>query len=221
MPRVMMTCPWDGKEIYTGVELPFDAAITRYARHNVICPHCGRTSPVRLPYFDGTLRELNKYHVALDSARDFAAEIGIFISCFALVEGYLDDLMAKLTGIDERDAWTILGRHQVGERLQLLAALASLRHDTDPERVAIERLLPRITNAIAARNKYAHSQYAITFNDGIVVSSWLYDSKRTRKEVTENLDSIVLEVETIKALINDLHGYIWRNEMPPPLPGKN
>jgi hypothetical protein len=219
MARVMMTCPYDGKEIDTGLDLPRDDALTKYAKRTATCSHCHRISPLRLLYFHGAgPMEIHRYHVPLDSHRDFAAEIGIFISCFALVEGYLTKLLSDLIGSSEKDAWTIIGRHQAGERIQLLQALATLRPSSDTKRIAIERFAPRLTSATAVRNKYAHSQYASTFGGAIVVSSWLHDSKRKAKNDTETLAKIVGEVTTIKGLLNDLHGYIWRNAMPPPLP---
>jgi hypothetical protein len=218
MARVMMTCPYDGKEIETGLDLPPDDLLTKYAKRTATCSHCHRIWPLRLLYFQGAgPLEIHRYHVALDSVRDFAAEIGIFISCFALVEGYLTNLLSDLIGSSEKDAWTIIGRHQVGERIQLLQALATLRAPSDTKRIAIERFAPRITGATAVRNKYAHSQYA-AFGGAVVVSSWLHDSKRKAKDDTETLAKIVGEVTTIKVLLNDLHGYIWRNEMPPSLP---
>ncbi len=51
----------------------------------------------------------------------------------------------------------------MGERINLLQALAQLRNADNAERKVIEAFVPRLIKATAARNKYAHSQYSITF----------------------------------------------------------
>jgi hypothetical protein len=218
MPRVMMTCTRSGKSVFTGLDLPLDASLGAQAAKTVQCPSCGRTHPLRKLYFEGTgPKEKHLYNVALESAPAFSAEIGVLISCFALVEGYMPHLMSRLTGIDKDDAFTILGRFQMGERIQLLGALASSRDGDNAARKALEILLPKLTAATAVRNKYVHAQYSITFNDAIIVESWLHDSKRkTKPKTTEDIPVIAAEVEKIQVLICDLHGYVYRDEMPSP-----
>src|ERR1700674_3346137 len=57
---------------------------------------------------DIVAKEAAKFHVALESAPEFSARVGILISCFALVEEYVPHLVVKLTGMPHADAWTIL-----------------------------------------------------------------------------------------------------------------
>lgn len=216
MTKVMMTCTRNGSPIYVGLDLSSDTNLNSYAGKAITCPACGHNHALKKLYFEGNgPTEKHRYNVALESAPMFSADIGVYISCFALIEGYMPKLLSRLLNIDEQDAHTIIGRFQMGERTNLLEALSNLRDSTNLESVAIKAFIPRLIKATAMRNKYAHSQYSITFDDAIVVTSWLYDSKRNKQETTETLATIANEVEKIQSLICDLHGYIYRNEMPP------
>lgn len=53
--------------------------------------------------------ETEKYAVALDYFPEFAAQVGVLISCFAMIESYVHLLIGKLTGIDETDAFVFSG----------------------------------------------------------------------------------------------------------------
>jgi hypothetical protein len=221
MPRVMMTCTRSGKPIFTGLDLPLGSPLRGYAKIKVPCMHCGKSHGIRRPFFEGQgPTDFKKYFVALDCEPDFAAEVGVLISCFALIEDYVPRLVAKLIGISYEDAFVITGSFvSFAHKVDLLESLAKLRHETVEARIAIERLVPRIRNANTTRNQYAHARYGITFNDDFMVDSFINDAKRKTKNARKSLDDIVEDVNLLKRAIDHLHAYVYRDEMPPPYSG--
>ena len=57
--------------------------------------------------------EAASYRVALDEYPEFAAEVGILMSCFALIESYMHQLISRTTGIGESDTFLIAGSHPI------------------------------------------------------------------------------------------------------------
>jgi hypothetical protein len=53
--------------------------------------------------------EAQKYGVALDDFPEFAAQVGILVSCFALIESYMHRLISRTTGMGESDACVVSG----------------------------------------------------------------------------------------------------------------
>jgi hypothetical protein len=134
-----------------------------------------------------------------------------------MVESYLPRMLGRLIKVHETEAFAILsGFESFSQRLELLKALTRL-HDTQArhsfEKTAISRLLPRMTAMTTLRNRYAHGRYGISFNDDFVVDSFI--GSRKPKNARKSLDAIVEDVNTFKRLINDLHGFVYRDEMPP------
>lgn len=214
--KVLMICPRDGKPINTDLDLPLEAPLNIYANQSVECSQCCQRHPLRKLYFETSVpTEKNKFNVALESVPVYAASIGILISCYAIIEGYIPQLLSRLINISEEDSKLILGRSQIGERIQLVEALAKTKDDGNKAKKAIEIFAPKLTEATAARNKYAHSQYSITFNDAVIVKSWIHDSKKKNKpESVEDINFISQEIEKAQSLICDLHKYVYLDEMP-------
>jgi hypothetical protein len=221
MTRVMITCTRTGKPIPTALDLPLGSDLVGYAKTRVPCVHCGKDHGIRRPFFEGHGPDnFHKYFVALDCEPNFAAEVGVLISCFAMIESYAPRLLSRLIKIDESEAFTILSVFDTfSDRVELLKSLVKLQEsqkkETD-EKKATERLVPRLTAATTIRNKYAHGRYGITFHDDFMIDSFI--TSRKPKSTTKSLDAIVGDVNTFKHLICDLHGYTYRDEMPPSWP---
>lgn len=218
MAKVMMICTRLGKPIETGLDASSNVELDEFIGKKVECPLCGNAHQLKKLYLEGTEpSEKHRFNVALESAPDYAADLGIFISCFALVEGYMSKLLSKLIQCDDKDAYLIAGRFQMNEKIELLESLADLRDGDSSIGCAIKIFVPRLRRMKDLRNKYAHSQYSITFKDAVVVSSWVNDSKRKKRNTMdskEDIRTIGLNVQEIQELICDLHGYIYRDEMP-------
>lgn len=169
--------------------------------------------------------EAASYRVALDEFPEFASEIGILISCFALIESYMHHLISRTTGIDESDAFQIAGNYQTfGPRIDLLETLLKKRDPTAAQVMTAKYFIASLREATRIRNAYAHGTYSLGFVGGhysptaervMMITSYLYDSKRKKPETIERtLSQVKDEVARIKFITCELHAYIYRNESP-------
>jgi hypothetical protein len=167
MPRLMIMCPRTGTPISTGIDLPLGSTLTGYAKTKVQCDQCGSDHGIRRPFLEGHgPSDFDKYVVALDCEPNFSAEVGVLISCFAIIESYVPQLLERLINIESAEAFLIMSSFgEFSERTELLKSFVKLHEDqkkSTHEIEAIARLLPRITTATTIRNKYAHGRYSIT-----------------------------------------------------------
>jgi hypothetical protein len=170
-------------------------------------------------------REAEKYGVALDEFPEFAAQVGILISCFALIESYMYQLISRTTGMDESDAYLVSGSFiSFSSRIDLLETLLRKREPTNKQVIAAKHFVKTLREATGIRNTYAHGTYSLSFEGGhysptakkiVFISSFLYDAKRKNPvRVEKDLDGVKKDVARIKFITCELHGYIYRNEMP-------
>jgi hypothetical protein len=218
VPRLMIICPRTGTPISTGIDLPLGSTLTGYAKTKVQCSQCGRDHGIHRPFLEGHgPSDFDKYAVALDCEPNFSAEVGVLISCFAIIESYMPQLLERLINIGSAEAFLIMSSFgEFSERTELLKSLVKLyeaQKKTTDDITAIARFLPRITAVTTIRNKYAHGKYSITFHDDFIVDSFV--SSKKPKSTKKSLDAVVVDVNTLKHLICDLHGYVHRDEMPP------
>lgn len=169
--------------------------------------------------------EAEKYGVALDEFPDFAAQVGILISCFALIESYMHQLISRTTGMDESDTYLVSGSFtSFGSRIDLLGTLLKKRAPTNKQVVAARHFIKTMRESTGIRNTYAHGTYSLSFEGGyysrtakkiMFISSFLYDAKRKNPvKVEKDLDSVKKDVARIKFITCELHGYVYRDEMP-------
>jgi hypothetical protein len=169
--------------------------------------------------------DLEKYSVALDHFPDFAAQVGILVSCFAILESYAQKLIARIAAIDENDAFVIAGSFQsFSARIDLFELLMNRRDISLPDVKAAKYFISGIREATALRNTYAHGTYSLTFEGGSAtpgakmimhINSFLYDAKRkSPKKLIRDLEGAQSDVQALKALICELHGFLHRNEFP-------
>src|SRR3954451_24129351 len=106
MTRVLMRCPsYPKKLIDLNLDLPLETSLEKYKKKAIACPHCGRTHRLKWLFFSGREHEDDSAHwVALDGAPDFAAEVGVLMSCASLVEAHIPELLAKITGLSGTQA---------------------------------------------------------------------------------------------------------------------
>lgn len=169
--------------------------------------------------------EAEKYSVALDEFPEFAAQVGILISCFALIESYMHKLISRSTNMDESDAFLVSGSFiSFGARIDLLETLIKKRNQQSKEVIAAKHFTKTFREATTIRNTYAHGTYSLGFEGGhysptakkiMYISSFLYDAKRKQpSKLVRDLDSIKKDVERIKFITCEIHGYLYRDEMP-------
>lgn len=169
--------------------------------------------------------EAEKYGVALDDFPEFAAQVGILISCFALIESYMHKLISRTTGMDESDAYLVSGSFiGFGSRIDLLETMLKKREPANKQVVAARHFIKTMREATGIRNTYAHGTYSLSFGGGhysptakkiMFISSFLYDAKRKNPvRVEKDLDGVKEDLARIKFITCELHGYIYRDEMP-------
>lgn len=169
--------------------------------------------------------ETEKYSVALDEFPEFAAQVGILISCFALIESYMHKLVSRSTGMDESDAFMVSGSFiSFGARIDLLETLIKKKNQKLKEIVAAQHFIKTLREATAIRNTYAHGTYSLGFEGGyysstakklMYISSFQYDAKRKEpKKLVRDLDSVKKDVKRMKFISCEIHGYLYREEIP-------
>ena len=111
--------------------------------------------------------EAETYGVALDEFPEFAAQVGILISCFALIESYMHQLISRTTGMDPSDAFLVSGSFiSFSSRIDLLETLLKKREPTNQQVVAAKHFIKTLREASGIRNTYAHGTYSLSFEGG-------------------------------------------------------
>lgn len=171
--------------------------------------------------------ETEKYLVALDHFPEFAAQVGVLISCYALIESYMHRLISRTAGMDESDAYLVSGSFiSFSARIDLLETLLKKRNPQSKEVVSAKHFIKTLREATTIRNIYAHGTYSLGFEGGhysptvkklMSISSFLYDAKRKNPARLErDLDGIKKDVARLRFITCELHAYVYRSEMPIP-----
>ncbi|HXT13800.1 MAG TPA: hypothetical protein VN873_19780 [Candidatus Angelobacter sp.] len=169
-------------------------------------------------------REAANYRVALDEFPEFAAQVGILISCFAVIESYAHLLISKLTGAPAEDAFVFSGSFMnFRARIELLESLAKRRNPSDDAAKIARYFVGLLREATDIRNRYAHGRYSLTFEGGqysstakklMYIDTSLFDAKKMPKKIVRDLPALEAEVKRIKLIICEIHAYLYRNEAP-------
>lgn len=172
-------------------------------------------------------REAEGYKVALDDFPEFAAQVGVLISCFAMIESYVHVLISRLTGTSESDAFVFSGSFMnFRARVDLLQSLAKVRNPKDQSAIIAKHFVSLLREATGIRNRYAHGRYGLSFEGGsysptakkiIYIDSSLFDANKRPVQAVRDLDDVIKEVQRIKFIVCEMHAYLHRNE-PPQLP---
>ena len=166
-------------------------------------------------------KEFQKFGVALDNFPEFSAQLGVLISCFALIEDYMHRVISYSTNMDEQEAFFVSGSFSgFGARITLLETLIKNKDAMLKEVIAAKYFVKTFKEASIIRNDYAHGKYSLTFEGAtkektMIIKSFLYDAKRREPKIMrKNLKEIKEDVQRLKFIICELHAYIYRDEMP-------
>jgi hypothetical protein len=169
-------------------------------------------------------QEAETYNVALEHFPEFAAQVGILISCFAMLESYVHLLISKLTGAPESDSFIFSGSFMnFRARIELLESLAKRRDANDPSVRIARHFVVLLREATDIRNRYAHGRYSLTFEGGrysptakkiMSIDTSLFDAGKKPKNVVRDLVQIQAEVTRFKVIICEIHAYLYRDEAP-------
>lgn len=169
-------------------------------------------------------QEAEKYNVALDHFPEFASQVGVLISCFAILEGYVHLLISKLTGAAETDAFVFTGSFMnFRARVELLESLAKQRNARDEPAKIAKYFVTLLREATGIRNRYAHGRYSLSYEGGsysptakmiIHIDTSLFDANKLPKKVVRDLAELQAEVKRIKVIVCEIHAYLYRDDKP-------
>jgi len=164
------------------------------------------------------------YKVALDAFPEFAAQVGVLISYFAIIESYVHSLISKLTGTDEADAFVFSGSFMnFSMRVALLESLAKRRNPEDESVIIAKYFASLLREATKIRNRYAHGQYGLSYEGGVYsptskkimrISTSLFDENRRSEETWRDLGELGNEVQRLKVIVCEIHTYVHFGEKP-------
>jgi hypothetical protein len=218
MTRVLMRCPsHPTKLIDLSLDLPPETSLQKYKKKTISCPHCGRTHRLKWLFFSGREDEDDSTHwVALDGAPEFAAEVGVLISCSSIIESQIPALLAKITGLPATQARIITGMHRsISSRIDLLEYIAASSKQ-GRVRTGIERFIPKLRWANNTRNIYAHGTYGFKTPESLGITSFAYDAKKKPQNHNKTVDAIVDEVAKFRSLTNEIHALLYFDKLPEP-----
>jgi len=121
--------------------------------------------------------------IALDNDRELAAEVGLLLSAYAIIDLFILHIYSLVSGQDKDAASIVLGRIKSNaQRVELIREL--LKTSARPEKDYELKLLADIELATRVRNQYAHAIYSQVSASptGWRMSMWLSDGSRRKKE---------------------------------------
>jgi len=121
--------------------------------------------------------------IALDQDRELAAEVGLLLSCYAIIDLFILHIFATVSGQSKDSADVVLGRIKGnGQRIELIREIiaATDRPQKDHELTLVEGL----QRATQIRNEYAHAIYSqvLASPTGWRMSMWLSDGRKRKKQ---------------------------------------
>lgn len=146
------------------------------------------------------------YGIALDQDRELAAEIGLLLSAYAIIDLFILHIYSLVSGQDKDSASIVLGRIKGnGQRVELIREL--LKSSSRPEKVHELELLANVEAATRVRNQYAHAIYSqvAASPTGWRMSMWLSDGSRRKKEFKDiSVQSVKQEGEFVRDVLKSL-----------------
>jgi len=146
------------------------------------------------------------YPIALDQDRELAAEIGLLLSAYAIIDLFILHIYSLVSGQDKDSSSIVLGRIKGnGQRIDLLREL--LKSSARPAKAYELELLSKIESATQIRNRYAHAIYSQVSESptGWRMSMWLSDGSRRKKEFKDiSVQSVREEGAFVRSVLESL-----------------
>ncbi|MCP4876738.1 MAG: hypothetical protein GY896_14860 [Gammaproteobacteria bacterium] len=148
-------------------------------------------------------------HVALDNNRDIAAEVGLLLSCYKLIELYMFVVFEKLSDSSRDESKAILGSVSgFNQRMDILRNLLNDTNDSDVDKGFSAEIFDRVEECSRIRNKYTHSIYSqpsVTSEEEWRIGSWFGDVRKINFFEYISLESIRNERNILRKTIRDLN----------------
>jgi hypothetical protein len=146
------------------------------------------------------------YPIALDNDRELAAEIGLLLSAYAIIDLFILHIYSLVSGQDKDSSSIVLGRIKGnGQRIELIREL--LRSSVRPAKDYEFKLLTDIEMATRIRNQYAHAIYSQVSASptGWRMSMWLSDGSRRKKEFKDiSVQSVRQDGTFVRSVLESL-----------------
>lgn len=154
----------------------------------------------------------SEHRLMLDSVPEVAAQIGVLMSAFAIIELSPPAILAQLTGIDLSHADIILGHNRsFAARLEILEAVAISQPLEDARREPALSLISKIRESSRIRNKYAHGIWqGVSSDDKSVelhVIGWAADAKRHTSRSVVSVETITEDCAQLRETVYDVTNY--------------
>jgi hypothetical protein len=122
------------------------------------------------------------HKLALDDDREIAAEIGLLLSCYAIIDLFILHIYSVISGQPKDVAGIVLGRIKGnGQRIELIREIINASERSNRPREL--ELLQDLEKATTIRNQYAHAIYSQVGGPAKWrMSVWLSDGKKRKKE---------------------------------------
>lgn len=123
------------------------------------------------------------YTIALDHDPELAAEIGLLLSAYAIIDLFILHIYSVVSGQDKDSASAVLGRIKSnGQRIDLIRELLKASNRS-AKQLELE-LMDGVEKATRVRNQYSHAIYSqvAASPTGWRMSMWLSDGAKRKKE---------------------------------------
>ena len=163
--------------------------------------------------------EFAKYQVALElkGQEQYARHVGVIISLFAIVEGFVPRVLESLLGMDREDARSITGVFRAfSNRLDLIEQLIKGRDKGSVEREVFSYTKGLLAEANNIRNKFAHATYGYA-GDHFKLETCSSNYNQARQIIDMTLDDFEKDILRLKRIISELQAILVRRELPPEL----
>jgi hypothetical protein len=151
----------------------------------------------------------DRYPIALDSNQELAAEVGLLLSCYAIIDLYIVHIFATVSGMPKDASYAVLARVKGrGQRIELLQALVAA--SDRPEKEYELELIRKIEEATRIRNEYAHAIYSGYAGSSTSwrMSMWQSDAGRRRKAFKDvSADIARRDCFFVREVLKSLHHF--------------
>lgn len=141
--------------------------------------------------------------IALDNDRELAAEIGLLLSCYAIIDLFLLHIFTTVSGQTKTSADIVLGRVKSNmQRIELIRELISASERAQKEYEL--NLVKQLVAATQLRNEYAHAIYSQVAASKTKwrMSMWLSDGQKRKKQFKDiSVDVVRKDSEFIRNIL--------------------
>jgi hypothetical protein len=146
------------------------------------------------------------YTIAIDHDRELAAEVGLLLSAYAIIDLFILHIYAIVSGQNKDAASIVLGRIKSNAmRIDLIRDL--VKFSSRPDAILELKLMDDIQEATRIRNQYAHAIYSqvAASPTGWRMNMWLSDGSKRKKEFKDiSVQSVRKEGEFVRSVLESL-----------------